>query len=388
MAAGCADEFANVESLQAPAARGSAQVHLARTHRGAVLMSWLETQDSQTALKFAVLQSDGWGAERIVAQGSNWLSNWADFPSVVPLSESLWGAHWLVRQPGGMYAYDVVVAVSQDAGLTWSAGVTPHTDSTPTEHGFVALFPRDTAKTGVLWLDGRDRMNAAHDKTGAVHGVMMRASSVDADGASPDDQVVDALVCDCCQPDVAMARSGPVVVYRDRTVSEVRDIAMTRLVDGQWDDPKVLAQDDWVISGCPVNGPAIDVWDNTLMVAWYTEADDRPLVRLAFSGDGGDSFAAPITVDSVRPLGRVDLVAVAEDRAVVGWISGGDRTAFVAQEIGSDGILGKRWTVAVLESSERAGFPQLEMDQRGLVAAWNELVDGDMQVRSARLLDF
>ena len=40
--------------------------------------------------------------------------------------------------------------------------------------------------------------------------------------------VLDARACDCCQTDAAMTSAGPVVVYRNRTEEEIRDIYIAR----------------------------------------------------------------------------------------------------------------------------------------------------------------
>jgi hypothetical protein len=90
-----------------------------------------------------------------VARGEAWFVNWADFPSVVPIADRLWAAHWLARRPEGGYAYDVAMALSSDAGARWGATLSPHTDGTPTEHGFVTLFPWQGG-VGAVWLDGRN----------------------------------------------------------------------------------------------------------------------------------------------------------------------------------------------------------------------------------------
>jgi hypothetical protein len=79
-------------------------------------------------------------------------SSWADFPSVVPITGPFWAAHWLQKRPEGGYAYDVYVAISTDSGQSWSEGIMPHRDGTPTEHGFVSLFPWQGG-AGVIWLD-------------------------------------------------------------------------------------------------------------------------------------------------------------------------------------------------------------------------------------------
>ena len=47
-------------------------------------------------------------------------------------------------------------------------------------------------------------------------------------------------------------------------------------------------------------------------LAWFTGAQERPRVLLAFSSDGGAVFGDPIVVESEGALGRVDLLALDE----------------------------------------------------------------------------
>jgi hypothetical protein len=164
---------------------------------------------------------------RGASPGDNWFVNWADFPSVVPISGSQWAAHWLVRREAGGYAYDIHAAFSEDAGNSWSEPFVPHTDGTDTEHGFVTLFP-DPDGIGMIWLDGRKYINEYDENDVAASGMTLRAAVFRADQTASREVLVDDLICDCCQTDVAMTPSGPVAVYRDRSVDEIRDIYLTR----------------------------------------------------------------------------------------------------------------------------------------------------------------
>src|SRR5262245_18891800 len=119
--------------------------------------------------------------------------------------------------------------------------------------------------------------------------------------------MLDMKVCECCQTSAAMTDDGPVVVYRDSSDQEIRDISVIRLTDGKWSQPRWVAQDGWQINGCPVNGPAIAASGRRVAVAWFTGAAGAQNVKLAFSGDLGESFGETITVDDGSPLGRVDV---------------------------------------------------------------------------------
>ena len=110
----------DVQLIQTDAKPGSSAPHLATNHEGPVVLSWLEPNGSMTELRYSTFERDEWTPSSLVAKGSNWFVNWADFPSVVPISQDLWAAHWLVRQPAGGFAYDVEIARSNDGGMTWS----------------------------------------------------------------------------------------------------------------------------------------------------------------------------------------------------------------------------------------------------------------------------
>ncbi len=110
------------------------------------------------------------------------------------------------------------------------------------------------------------------------------------------------------------------VAYRDRDEGEIRDISVVRATREGWSAPSRVHRDDWRITACPVNGPAIAALGRTVAVAWFT-APDQPRIRLAFSDDAGVSFAAPLEIASGRVTGRVDLVLLDDRRAAVSWLA-------------------------------------------------------------------
>lgn len=46
------------------------------------------------------------------------------------------------------------------------------------------------------------------------------------------DTLLDSRTCDYCQTSAAISKNDPVVVYRDRTDDEIRDISIVREVNG------------------------------------------------------------------------------------------------------------------------------------------------------------
>ncbi|MEO1580322.1 MAG: sialidase family protein [Pseudomonadota bacterium] len=345
--------------------------HLAKTNSGEVILSWVETDSTQSKLRFSALEHNGWTTASTVAQGSDWFINWADFPSVVPLSESRWMAHWLRKKPGNKYSYDVAVRLSTDAGQNWQTGVTPHLDNTPTEHGFVSLFMIDGAPAA-LWLDGRNT-GGHHDHDGGP--MTVRAATFDEQGDIDRRHLVDSMVCDCCQTDSAQTTNGPVVVYRNRTPGEIRDIHISRFVDGNWTASQPVSADHWEIHGCPVNGPAITALDERVATAWYTAAYDQPAIRLALSTDSGATFPTAVTVDSARPLGRVDVAFLNPKTIAVSWLrqTGAGSADIVLGLFAEDGRALSQRVVAQTSPLRQSGFPQMVKYDDGLLFAWTEL---------------
>jgi hypothetical protein len=366
--------FADVES---PAAAGSLAPHLAATPTGVAVMSWLEpATDEAYAVRLSTLGADGWSAPGVVAQGSDWFVNWADVPSVVPMTADTWAAHWLVKRPGGTYAYDIALAISTDRGADWAAPILPHRDGTKTEHGFLSLFPWDDT-IGAIWLDGR---NMSPDGGGAPPGVdsdggmSLRYARLAVDGAILDEGEIDGLVCECCQPDVAMTAAGPVLTYRDRSPAEVRDIAVTRYVDKGWTEPATVSDDHWKIAGCPVNGPAIDAQDDVVVVAWYGAPDRQRRVKLAWSRDSGATFSAPVVVAEDGTRGRVDVVLIADTLAAVSWVTrtGDDAAQLQVRQVSVQGDMSPVQVIADSQYSRSSGFPQMINAGDRLVFAWPE----------------
>lgn len=375
-----------VTELSVQAAPGSGEPNLTVGPDGRAYLSWLEpAADSAHALRYAVLEGDRWSAPRTIASGRDWMVNWADFPSLAVLPGNRMAAHWLQRGAGGKYSYDVRVAVSADGGATWTPGVVPHTDGTPTEHGFVSMWPAGGDSVALVWLDGR-KFTPSADEHAAGNEMTLRYTTVGADGRAAPDREVDARVCDCCQTGMAMTGRGPLVVYRDRSPAEVRDIYVTRMVDGAWTPGQPVHADGWVMPACPVNGPQAAADGDRVAVAWYTGADSTAQVKVAFSSDAGATFGAPARVDGGNPEGRVDVVLLDDGGALVSWIERtGEKDAQVrVRRVGADGRMGEPRTVTGSSSARSSGFPRMIPAGENLVLAWTAPGEPST-VRAARM---
>ena len=374
-----------IDTLQSPAGSGSGEPNLATGADGRVYLSWLEDGDDSThTLRFSVLEKEGWSAARTIARRSDFFVNWADFPSLTPLSATALAAHWLQRSANAKYAYDVRIAQSTDGGQSWSESIVPHRDGTATEHGFVSLFPFQDS-LGAVWLDGRNFARAAK---GESANMMLLMTTIAPSGATGVERVLDERVCDCCQTALAVASSGPVVVYRDRLEGEIRDISIARWSATGWTRGAVVHADNWRIDACPVNGPAVDASGDRVAVAWFTGTRDTARVYLARSADGGLSFGEPIRIDEGNPVGRVDVELDDQGGAIVSWMEfASEQQADVrVRLVGPDGAPTASRVVARTSGARASGFPRMAASGDNLVFAWTEAgTPSRVRVARARL---
>ena len=376
-----ASETAKLVSLPSPAGSRSSEPYLATDAAGAVHMTWVEkTGDSTHAVRYARLEGDAWSAPSTIVERSDLFVNWADFPGVIVTPSGRLLAYWLQRSGTGRYAYGVRVSQSADRGATWSPDTVLHTDQSAGEHGFVALWLAPGDSVRAAWLDGR-QMSPGPGGHGS--GAMsLQSVAVASSGALGREQPLDLRTCDCCQVAATVTPSGPVVAYRDRTENEIRDIAVVRQVDGAWTEPTVVHADGWHIEACPVNGPALASRGDTVAIAWFTGAQDTARVRVAFSVDGGKSFAAPVRVDGGTPAGRVGITLDVTGDAIVSWLERvpPENAEVRVRRVARSGTMGEPFTVSRTSAARASGFPRIARSGDALLAAWT--VPGD----SARVL--
>lgn len=371
-----------VVEIRSPAGAGSGEPNISSAG-GDAWLSWLDkTSPNSHALRLSRWDGDGWTPPVTVVSDVPFFANWADFPSVLPMRDGGLVAHWLQRSGEGTYDYDVMVSRSGDAGATWSAPVRPHRDGTKSEHGFVSLVDFGPGRFGAIWLDGRNF------KEGAATAVadMMLMFAVFEGGAFRPEAVLDERVCECCQTAVAAVQDGIFVAYRDRSPDEVRDISIVRGETGSWTEPAIPHADGWKIAGCPVNGPSVASDGDRVAVAWFTAANGRGHVKVAFSEDGGRTFCTPVRMDQGKPLGRVDVEWLADGSALVCWLEeGGSAAEIRVQKAVPDGLVGDAAVVARTSVSRASGFPRMTRLEKEILLAWTDTAD-PRRVRVARVL--
>jgi len=378
-----------VTMLDSPVSDHSLTPNLFTTENGTVYMSWLEKIDELAEFKYSTLKENLWASPKLISSGENWFVNWADFPSLIA-NKGVLSAHWLQKRAEGTYDYDIRISQSLNNGNTWSESFIPHNDGVAAEHGFVSMMPISKGKNFATWLDGRNT-KSAHESGDPGHGgtgaMTLRAGIFDDKGEVTHDWELDPRTCDCCQTSAAMTRNGPIVVYRDRSENEIRDIYITRLIEDEWTSPKAVFNDNWEINGCPVNGPSVAAKGNQVVVAWFTAAKGYPEVRLALSTDAGDNFGALVIVSQGKALGRVGIVMLENGHIALSWLEAENNMADIMLAIfDQNGEEMIRQSIAQTSAERASGFPVITQNGNKLIMAWTVSDEGLSKVKSAEIV--
>lgn len=366
-----------MQALASPAGVGAAEPFLSASRDG-LLLSWLEPvgDTKRIALRFSRYGSGVWTAPRTIVERDDLFVNWADFPSIIEDTNGVLFAHWLQKSGKGTYSYDVRMATSRDGGTTWGEPFLLNRDGKEAEHGFVTLAVLPQGGVGATWLDGRKMSSGAghgdggHDAGGDM---TVRYARVSANGDIEDDTELDDRACECCTTGMAMATAGPVIAYRDRSPEEVRDISYVTKTSSGWTKPARVRADDWKINACPVNGPQVDALGDQVVTAWFTAAQEKGRAFVAFSTDGGKTFGSAIQIDDGKPIGRLDIVMLDADTALVTWLEQTAQGAEIrARRVGRNGSRAAAIKIADSSTARAAGFARSVRLGDDVFIAWTE----------------
>lgn len=152
--------------------------------------------------------------------------------------------------------------------------------------GFPTLAVTHAGDVFVAWLDERDKAegsSSVYFSRSSDHGATFSRNMRIAESA-----------CVCCRPQIYVAPSGDIyLAWRQVFAGDIRDMVLAHSNDGgkTFSQPVRVAVDNWILHACPDVGPTIGVNAGRLYVAWYSEGQEKPGIRLAISENRGKSFA-------------------------------------------------------------------------------------------------
>lgn len=336
-------------------------------------LSWIERNtDGEARLQMATWNGSEFDEIRLIAKSKGMFANWADIPSLVEAPSGDLYAHWLNRIGNETYAYGIQIERSIDHGKSWQSLGWLHNDTSATEHGFVSLIP-ENRHVRAFWLDGRQMKKP----TGKM---MLRTAILDGNKIKSDN-MLDDDVCTCCPTGAIQLPGGSAVVYRDRLPQEIRDISLVHLKNDAWSKPSRIQKYNWVMPGCPVNGPSIATNGNIIAVSRFTVIKNKAKIILRLFKDGQAESGKEIILDEHIPVGRCTTVC-SKDAVYNIWI-GVDKKQTVLRmaEVSLSGKIKRKITLVPIDKDRSSGMPRAIFSNNYLWVSWT----GSNQVRLGRL---
>ena len=351
---------------------------------GSLSLSWISSSDENNAsLHFSQFKNGEWEKAQTIAKGSDWFVNWADFPAHA-INEDLILTNYLKKSDSGTYTYDIVLTLQKLSGEKIKEDFILNNDGIKAEHGFVSIIPNENQGFYITWLDGRNTTEKELD--GHHKPMTIRFAEITAMGDVINEAELDSATCDCCQTSIAASDNGPIVVYRDRSKKEVRDIYFTQRINNVWETPAPVYNDEWIINGCPVNGPKVDANSNNFAVSWFTVSNGKPTVKLSFLKNNEKSFGSPLKINDHNALGRVDVEYLNDQEVIVSYMEVDNVGTYLRiKKVSIDGVISEPITISEIDGGRNTGVPQLEIFNDEIFVVWTVFIDGKNQLKSVKI---
>ncbi len=374
--AACTRGGLRMAELETPVPAGAAKQFLA-TVDGQLVVGWIEPAggDSQ-AIRLATRSAAGWSAPRTVLQVPFLVD-----AHMVALGGRGLGLTWMVTSKHGteqdpIEGHDVYLARSGDGGATWTAPVRANREATPSMKESPTLGAFADGGMAVAWSDMRTiqfTTPATPDGDWGMSGLTsFLGTTLDAEGRVGAEVVLDDDFCDCCVPALATSGADVLLAYREHRPGNVREVAVLRWSADAHTASTEVSRDHWVLEGCPGVGPAMGRSGDGIGLLWFTAADERPRVQVAFSHDEGGSFSAPLAVDTTAPFMVLGMTMLDRESGVASWLAGGaDGQQLRLARVDRQGGVG---TPLLLSAPDSTGFAALATAGLGdsVFVAWTE----------------
>lgn len=224
---------------------------------------------------------------------------------------------------GGRWSSDLWSTRSADGGATWSPPHIVQNDSRSASHSYADLLLTADGTPLLSWLDNR----SGHQ--GVQAAVLDPATT-------PASVTVDDFTCECCRTSLLRRASGEIwLAYRDHADGDVRNVAYAASADGGRTFARrgTIADDHWVISGCPDSGPRLtETADGVVWAAWFNGATKSIQVAAADArGFGAPAVVAQAT-GAIATVNHPEIGTLPDGRLVLFYERGNaDGTAIVMQ---------------------------------------------------------
>jgi hypothetical protein len=301
---------------------------------------------------------------------------------------------------------------SSDGGRTFTvAKLVPGTDAAG-NRGWEAIGADPKGVIHAVWLDHRRMAAPDASRTAAAHQHGAHAEAGASAAQKPDgvamaqrsDLYFDTLadeappkpiapgVCYCCKTAIAFGRNGEIyLAWRHVYPGNFRDMAFSASTDGgsTFAPPLRVSQDNWMLEGCPDDGPAMRVdSQGRIHIVWPAVVDEHgtPVKALfhAYSTDGR-SFSPRVRIPTAGHANHPQLDVAADGALVLAWDESGGGSRRIVH---GRGVLDERGRASFSRaalSGETGVYPAIAAAQAGPLVAWTSGAPDRSVIRLTRL---
>jgi hypothetical protein len=304
----------------------------------------------------------------------------------------------------------LVSAQSDDGGRSFArVRVMPGSDA-PGNRGWQATATDSRGSIVAVWLDHRELASPAAGPTAAhEHGAHPPESQMDGTARAQLSKLyfarLDSLeggraltggVCYCCKTTIATGADGPVyVAWRHVYPGNVRDIAFTMSRDGgrTFSAPVRVSADNWVLDGCPENGPSMAVDANgRIHLIWPTlvrgaaPASEPTLALFYATSRDGRQFTPRQRIPTEGVPRHAQIAVDVRGGVIAVWEEQAEGTRRVAVGRGMPDTAGDiRLSRQIVSDRTPAVYPTVVTTADGAVVAWTSGPAGQTVLRTAVL---
>jgi hypothetical protein len=203
-------------------------------------------------------------------------------------------------------------------------------------------------------------------------------------------------VCYCCKTALVTGSNGAVyAAWRHVYPGSIRDIAFAMSKDGgrTFSSPVRVSDDNWVLDGCPENGPALAidarqhihvVWPT--LVSTATATGEQTLALYYATSSDGQRFTPRQRIPTEGAARHPQLAVGPRGDIVVAWdeqVGGTRRVAWARGTVESSGAT--RFERQVVADAVPASYPVLGTVDNATIIAWTSGSSGQSVIRVDRL---
>jgi hypothetical protein len=255
---------------------------------------------------------------------------------------------------------------SFDKGKTWTQPLCVHEDtSSGKTHSYAAIARLSDGEIGACWLD-----ESLGNKD---QGRAIKFAKTNGRNGFQNEILIDSFACQCCRTAISSDDKGNVsILFRNILPGSVRDIAACTSSDNgkTFSHAGSFSNDDWVVNGCPEDGPSVANKNKNTYAAWFTGGKNKGMYYAELNNKNEVVFKKQISSN-----GRfIQTCLLPGDESVIAY----NENVHVADSIYSKIVVNKIdknnfIKTEVTDDKAHANFPVVcSLDANHIVVAWTD----------------